>query len=477
MGDDLSIGGSGSVAVASDELFANAEQLRELAQELLALHHDLASIMELNSVSLSPLTGAPRDIAGAENDLEQARFLLTETESQARAIYFALEAAARGYGFAENVVGHLIHQSAGQFSGLLARFSPLSFVAAVAAVATAGAAGGILLRAGSSGGRGRHSSGAGHSATPWKRLSNEIITNPITTGLIRTSTQASGAVVAGSFGIPPALSELLGLDGPALSSTVVMGAGSLFGVLKETPVKLVDSHTQVVTASPSGYADRLSRVPDTSETDRAQVVIEKYSTPGEPDRFEVYVAGTVTFSPVADKEPWDMTSNMANAVGGGSGSYDSVAAAMERAGIDESSPVQFTGYSQGAGTVAQLAASGDYNTQGLAAFGGPTGQVPIPEGFPTVIVEHTDDLVPALGGEQANNHAVLVERDVFAGREVPADKPVPSHHYEYYRETAQLMDQAQSAQVTEAIKRLDGFAQGSSTITSTAYQFERVAER
>ena len=516
MGDELVIGGSGSFAVGTDELFACAEQLRELRREMSALGSDLGVIDSLVSKWQLRSAAVPASAFDAEAEIHRARMVIAEVELQSRAMDSAIEAAAAGYGFAEHFVGRMIHEFTGQFGAMLVRFSPMLLLATLAGTAVLGVAGGILIDKANGVGQGpnrfgptqrgpnqrgpiqrgpdqpRRSplgstpfgsspfstsqtgrSGESHP-TPWFREHNEIVTNPLTVDLVRLASQASGDVVAGALGVPPQLTSLLGGAGVMIGSTAVMRAGSTIGLFKETPVRLVDSHTQAVSGSPTGFAERLSRVPDTGTTDGAQVVIEKYSMPGDVDRFEVYIAGTVTFSPSAGSEPWDMTSNMANAAGFGGGSYASVAAAMELAGIDSSSPVQFTGYSQGGGTAARLAASGDYNTQGLATFGGPTGQVQIPEGFPTVIVEHTDDIVPALGGEQVNNHAVLVERAVFSGREVPTDYAVPAHHYEYYEETARLMDKAQSDQITTASSRLDSFGSGATSFTSTAYQYERV---
>ena len=284
----------------------------------------------------------------------------------------------------------------------------------------------------------------------------------------------------GLLGVPRPIANALGDDGLGITGLdtaagAAMVVGSTIGLLKETSVKLTSVQQQPVDAPPSGFADRLSRVPDTDETGGAQVRIEKYSTPGEADRFEVYVAGTVTFDPVSDSEPWDMTSNIANAAGFDAGSYKAVVEAMRAAGIDESSPVQITGYSQGGGTAARVAAGGEFNVVGLTTFGGPTGQVPIPDDIPTVIVEHTDDIVPALGGTQSNREALLVERDVFAGETVPSQYMVPAHHYEYYEQTARLMDQATSEQVTGAIERLDSFTDGATTMTSETYRFERVS--
>jgi hypothetical protein len=147
---------------------------------------------------------------------------------------------------------------------------------------------------------------------------------------------------------------------------------------------------------------------------------------------------------------------------------------MIDAGVTPDSPVQFTGYSQGGGTAARLAASGEWNTQGVATFGGPTGGIQLPRDVPAVIVEHREDLVPALGGPQLNHDAVYVQREVFGGEEVPHDVAVPAHHAQYYAETATLMDAEQNAQLRAAVGGLDSFGAGATSVTSTAYRFERV---
>jgi hypothetical protein len=351
-------------------------------------------------------------------------------------------------------------------------------VAGAAAIASP-----VLVGAGVAALRGAVASGA-LAADPAKALGgpaehNEVISNPAAVALVRGVSMGLDDAAMAAAGVPYPVARLLGdgglgITGLAFASTALMAAGSTVGLFTETPVRAIDAQSRQVSGAPTGFADRLDRVPYPDSDHPAQVVVEKYSSPGEPDRFEVYIGGTATFSPQATTEPWDMTSNLANAAGYGGGSYDSVVEAMRLAGVDDSSPVQLTGYSQGGGTAARLAASGDFNVVGLATFGAPTGQIHIPAAIPTVIVEHTDDIVPAFGGVQVNQQALIVERDVFAGREVPTDYAVPAHHIEYYEATARLMDAAASDQVTDAAARLAAFGAGATTVTSTAYTFERV---
>jgi hypothetical protein len=473
VGDDLTISGGGSTAVATDELFASAQALGALAAEAAALRVHLATIDRLVTPHELQMAEAPASAVRAELDIDQAAAVLVEVELGAKAVKWGLEIAADGYGFVELFADRLLGEFAGDFAGLAGRLLPgllLSALPGAAAGAATLFAGAALSPGGLDGFRQRLGALA--------RENNELVTNPLTVALVRHAAMSGDDALLGFLGVPMPIADLLddgglGVAGTAVASATAMKLGSAGGVFVETPVRLGDSRVTTVDSAPTGFAERLARVPDTDETNGAQVRIEKYSQPGQPDRFEVYVAGTVTFSPVATTEPWDMTSNMSNAIGGGGGSYDAVVQAMQLAGIDADSPVQLTGYSQGGATAALLAASGDYNVEGLATFGAPAGQIAVPASIPAVIVEHTDDIVPALGGTQVNQQAVIVERNVFAGREIPTEYAVPAHHYEYYAETAELMDQARSEQLTDAVARLDAFGQGAVSVTSTDYRFVR----
>jgi len=461
--DDLVISGSNSSAVATDELFSAAERYAAMTTEASLLTRYLSNLEHEAGLQ----NNAPYEAWQARRSIAEAEALIADVETRARSLQGGLISAADGYGFVDRFIGAFVRSIASDVAGVLGMFAPLNTLLSMPLILAGGAvAGGISTIP-----------GAKEAASRFMRENNELLTNPLTVTIEREATMVADDAMMGAVGIPRPVADLLGDEGLGISNHAtaasgVMTAGSIFGLFRESPVHIVGSKP-VVAAPPTGYQERLGRVPDTDETGGAQVVIDKYEMDGEPDRFEVYIAGTVTFNPIAADEPFDMTTNMSNAVGPGSGAYESVAEAMRLAGIDENSPVQFTGYSQGGGTAAQLAASGDYNTAGLATFGGPTGQVAVPEGFTTVIVEHTDDLVPGLGGHQQNVHAVIVERDVFGGREIPTDYAVPAHHYEYYEETARLMDAASSDAITGSIDALNKFGDGAVSVTSTQYRFER----
>ncbi|MBX3100825.1 MAG: hypothetical protein KF761_14770 [Salinibacterium sp.] len=458
MPDELDVSGGGT-AVTTEDLESSATQLERLTAE----SAECAAVLRRLEVP----TAAGFNARQAAVDIEVAAANLEQLASRSQQLVNLLVTAARSYVVTERVVSAGVRSLESQLAGWLGSFVPGLVISSSLLTSVAG---GVWAGIAAGGGLGGvfgtvFKDGGIPKASPTTTEYNRLITNSTTVSAVRALVQASGPFVAGATGAPTG-----GLDGTAKG--IVLPARSL-GLFDETPVKLVESRPLPTTRPPADYVDRLARVPYGDDEPGPQVVIEKYAVPGESPRFEVYVGGTVTFSPVATTEPWDMTSNMMNAAGDQSGSVASVRAAMAAAGIDEGSPVQFTGYSQGGGTAARLAASGLYNTQGLVTFGGPTGQVPLPDTFPAVLVEHSDDLVPALGGEQDNRAAVLVRRDVFGGENLP-QQAVPAHHIEYYLQTARLMDASGSAQLDATIARLDSFTEGATLESSTAYRFERV---
>lgn len=457
MPDELDVSG-GSTAVATEDLEEAARQLAQLNREAEVLAADLGRLEP-------PFMRSSAYVDQARIDIQFALAAVREVAALSAEVAFVLVTAGRGYVVTERAVRAIVTGAQGVVSHLLGGLVPGWLLSAGFGVSLAGG----VLRV--SGGlddvlsKPFEKSGI-PKAPPFLRDHNYLVNNAVTVGAIRAATQNLGPFLQGVAGVSGPRSFEFGAKG-------VVGLGRSLDLFQETGVRLVETKAMPVTSAPTDYVDRLARVPYREDGSGPQVVIEKYTVPGEPDRFCVYITGTATFSPVATDQPWDLTSNLVNATGDESGSVASVRLAMESAGVGESSPVQFTGYSQGGGTAARLAASGLYNSQGLVTFGGPTGQVPLPHDLPAVLVEHSDDPVPALGGEQGNWASVLVRRDVFAGVNLPTTYGVPSHHIEYYLQTARLMDESGSPQLETTIAKLDAFTAGTTLASSTAYRFER----
>lgn len=467
MPDDLDVSG-GTTGVSTDDLEIAADQLGRLAREASAL------AAELSRLDPPGLRSSPH-VDQARVDIDVAVAQVRWVASRSALLHALLLTAGRGYVLTERAVGTAIRWYEATAARGLGDIAP----ALLAGSGAAGAFGvgtwlGIRAAGGLDGIMNKLFEKNGiPSASSVVKQHNSLLNNSVTAAGVRALAQGAGPFLMGVAGAPPGAPQLLGARSYQIGARGLVGLGQTLDLFEETGVKLVETTRLPGGAPPTDYVDRLARVPYEEDGSGPQVRIEKYTAAGEPDRYCVYITGTATFSPVATDQPWDLTSNLVNAAGGESGSFRAVQLAMEAAGIDASSPVQFTGYSQGGGTAASLASSGLYNTQGLTTFGGPTGQIPIPEGFPTVLVEHSDDLVPALGGEQSNVGAVLVRRDVFGGENLPQDWAVPSHHYEYYVQTARLMDESGSPRLDQAMRELDAFTAGATMESSSAYRFER----
>ena len=108
---------------------------------------------------------------------------------------------------------------------------------------------------------------------------------------------------------------------------------------------------------------------------------------------------------------------------------------------------------------ARLAASGEYAVKALVTFGAPAGQVVIPASVPALIIENSDDIVPALGGIQQNEDALIVRARAYAGPSaLPDGLALPAHHIEAYTATAEAIDErARSNELVGFRERLREF--------------------
>jgi hypothetical protein len=222
-------------------------------------------------------------------------------------------------------------------------------------------------------------------------------------------------------------------------------------------------------------ADLARRIPSSAGAG-PQVRIERYGD-ARGRSWVVYVGGTADWSLVAGGEPWDMTSNAAAISEQSAGSYRAVVEAMHEAGVQPTDPVIGVGHSQGGLVMAQVAASGEFNTVGLATFGAPAGQVQLPDALPVIATEHADDLIPALGGTRQDNTGegsrhLVVTREVFATTEPPVGDALPAHTMNGYRETARMIDASPEPRLIAFRDQL-GATLGSATGETTFWRASR----
>ncbi len=197
-----------------------------------------------------------------------------------------------------------------------------------------------------------------------------------------------------------------------------------------------DPIPRTVTVSPrSGYAttapatvhDRVARIPGGSQ----RIRIERYPS-ASGNRFEVYLAGTNFAGDASD--PWNVASNGELVATGWSPSLDAVRTAMRVAGVTRDTPVIITGHSQGGLIALAIAASGEFDVDGVITVGTPVGAVPTVTGVPALHLIHPEDPVPALGGRLTSPSTTWL---------IPTTNGetfIDAHHREAYLPSATALD-------------------------------------
>lgn len=472
--DDLAVGGPGSTSVLTTELEQEAAEFRHLSHELESCQRELAAVDRVVGGGILSAADAPISALNAEHAMDEAAVAMRQAHEQCHQLSSALSRAADQYEGVEHGIGVLGQHLAAHLGYLLGRAAPLLlWVLLPGALAVAGGVT-LALAALPSDKRAEFLGSMGS----WFRENSAFLTDPRVTSAVRLSVMSADDVGAGVAGIPPQVAAALGDEGLGVfgldtSALLLMGAGGSLGLLREAPVRVTAGETTQGGNPAQSVRARLERIPTGPE----QIRIDRISSPGTEDRFEVYIGGTETFAPVAGTEPFDLTSNIASVAGGNDGSaaasYRAVEEAMRLAGIDSTSHVELCGYSQGGLLAAQLAASGQYRVDSLLTVAAPAGQVEVPHTIPYLAIEHSDDLVPALGGFYSFSDPVVVSRRVFD--EPPAaDLPVmPAHRLPRYLDTATLIDESENVRLQQALQRMAH--SGSGSVTSTVYFAERVA--
>ncbi|TFC88083.1 hypothetical protein E3T24_03820 [Cryobacterium sp. TmT2-59] len=465
----LIVSGGGTTLVATDVLLAEASWLRALQADAEGWQARLAGIRALDSAPAPSPAWTGGEAAGCVFGVGRA---IDRVAEHSRHLADSLIAAAEGYGEAERR-SERVARAGGVWLGFtLGRLAPFLALAALPAL-TSGAAGFLLgsLLTGARPGDGPA------TAAGWLRANPRALTDPVVVAAVRVLVSSVDDAAVGAAGLPYPVSALLGDEGLGLLGVATSAAGVRalsrpLGLFQETPVSVVPVSVVPVpvvpvpvvplggpgvagqrpatraTPPPAGFADLADRIPSVSE-DGSQVRIERYGSAESPS-WVVYIGGTVEWSPVAAEQPWDLTSDLSAVADQDSGSYRAVVQAMREAGVRPADPVIPVGHSQGGLVAAQVAASGEFNTVAVATFGAPDGQITLPPGVDAVTVEHSDDLIPALGGTPgAEDDRLLVRREVFAGREVPPDQPLPAHALTAYRATGRLMDESPEPRLQE----------------------------
>ncbi|KFF60152.1 hypothetical protein JF66_06355 [Cryobacterium sp. MLB-32] len=456
---ELIISGGGTTMVATDVVLANMGLMRGVQADAAGWRERIDRIRSLET------TGAPAwRPSDAGVSLLNAALSVEGIEIGSRDLADKLAAAAEAYGQAERA-SSAFERIAGEISGWLLGnelrlIAPFVIVPAMElAVLLAAGAAIRVMAAGPAGTRACLTPAAGDSSV---HIDSRLLTNSIFVTAVRVVLSSLDDVGTGFAGVPLPVSALLGEGGLGIlgvrsAANGVRALGQPFGLLQDTPVSVTRQGPSASVHPPGGFAELAERIPK-AEKDRPQVRIERYGDSEHPS-WAVYVAGTVEWNPRSSTEPWDLTSNVAAMAQRNAGSTEAVTQAMHDAGISPTDPVVIAGHSQG-GLVAQtVAADGGFTTVLVLTFGAPESSVPVPAGVTAVTVEHTDDVVPALGGLAGaaalagsgvdTAHRTVVRQEAFHARAIPTDTALPAHTMSEYAATARSMDGSPDPRLAE----------------------------
>jgi hypothetical protein len=119
---------------------------------------------------------------------------------------------------------------------------------------------------------------------------------------------------------------------------------------------------------------------------------------------------------------------------------------------------------------ATLAASGVWATRSLITVGAPTGTLPVRGDYQAVVIEHTNDVVPRLGGARMPTAATVIRRD--SGHS--PSQFFQAHSTESYRKTAQLIDASDASVLDHLQETTVRGSRGTATVFSTTRRSDPV---
>ena len=453
------------MVVASDALLAQLDSLGSLAEHLRLCAGAILAVIEECEPQTSIALAVPLAALEARRVTRAALSCLLTTQERAERIAAAVRLCLSEYSESERFVaalGHRLEEQVAWEAGAVARVFGLPILLSVASA--------TLVDSALSG---RSPAQLASALQGFLKQHGRILTSPATVAIVRQLAASADGFAAGFLMVPQPLSDSLdsaGITNVSTSANTVVATGRTVGLFEPSGAAVRKTSSFDFGTPPTSLVARSESFPRPgTDPGGEQIRIDRYVEAGKPDRFDVYIAGTVTFDPKTGTEPFDFTSDL-NGVGNErSASYEAVVQAMKQAGVTSSSPVVLNGYSQGGLLASQVAASGHFAVAGVVTFGAPSAQVAIPSSIPVLTVRNTEDLVPATSGYDTNSHAVVVERPVFATGPVPSEWAVPAHELSYYQQTAAVVDQARSTEVRGVLDTLNQFGAGATRVDSSLW--------
>lgn len=183
----------------------------------------------------------------------------------------------------------------------------------------------------------------------------------------------------------------------------------------------------------------------------------------------MYLPGTSNWLPAGNGKAFDLKSNL-ELLGGEENTNSSRAAhaALSAYGAKPEDRIVLVGYSQG-GILAASIAEQNPNVVGLVTIGAPVANAKLPEHLPTLSIEHSNDVVPALAGE-ANP---LTKNWATASRHINielGETVLKAHDISNYAETARQVDHSSNAGLVRIREQILGSLDGAKALGVREFQ-------
>ncbi len=201
-------------------------------------------------------------------------------------------------------------------------------------------------------------------------------------------------------------------------------------------------------------------------------------------RYIVQIPGTQDWSPARSDNVVDLTSNIQLMTQRPAEIERQVIAAMEQAGIPAGAPVMLAGHSQGGITAATLTANpyvqDRFNVTSIVTGGSPIGNIDVPSDVSVLSIEHTQDPVPMLDGNENPDRPnwVTVRRELSAHEGTPSGGQAPSvgeaHGTSHYADTGAIVDRSTDSSVTSWQQQNAAFFNGRAHVDR--YKIEPVGQ-
>lgn len=463
MTDTLTLPG-GSTTVATEELLVDAARLgatQARAEEWLARIRQLLAMDAGGSAGAAPVS---------IESLGEALHQLQAFGDDAGRARSALVAAAESYGLAERTVTAL--WGAGAQLGAWGAGRALPFLVVPAALSVVPLS---LLGLLVSGALGVAPARLPALLAAWIHANPGLLNSPAFVRLVRGTVSSGDEFAAGLLRVPAVVAlpagRAVGAEqgAAAIAALAMLAAAAGNTALRETPQRVHRAVEPRAVRPPRGVGELAARVPS-SAAGSPQIRLERYGAAAGP-RWVVYLAGTADFAPTPTAEPFDLTANVVATADGDAASERAVRDALTAAGADPGDPLLVVGHSQGGLVAGRLAEAGDLRVSAYVNLGGPLGAVSA-DGVPGLSIEHSEDIVPALGGAAASPaELVTVNRAVLHGSD--AAPLFAAHDLDRYRETARLIDRSEEARLMDFERIVREFA-GSAPGTETRWRSERL---